>query len=236
MGSENLFHKKRAGRKKREEEIREQRKTQWLIVCEGFTEQHYFKGFVDSLNIAGDSNIDIRTVGEGSNTKRLINNVEKYFDFVDIEYGKQRIPYENEKMIFVFDKDDFPANNFNTAINIATTRYPGCTVAWSNESFELWLCLHFEYIQSSLRRNEYNDKLTKIFRKNGIFTKRQDFDSNGKNDPQLYEKIKQCNGDIDNAIKWARALKASKTTNNPAKANPATMVFEAVDALINDLS
>jgi len=231
MGSEreSLFHKRKAVRKKRDEEIREQRTIQWLIVCEGFTEQHYFRAFMESLNMDKNS---IRTVGEGRNTTGLIDKVDEYFDSVDKICGKQRIPYSNERIVFVFDKDDFSANNFNTAIKMAEARYPGCKVAWSNESFELWLCLHFEYVQSSLHRDAYNEKLTVIFRKNDIFTKRQNFDSNGKNDPHLYEKIKHCGGNLTNAINWARKLADAYDLNNPAKANPVTIVYEAVEALI----
>ncbi|MCL1882482.1 MAG: RloB family protein [Defluviitaleaceae bacterium] len=227
-GRESLFHKRKAPRKNRDEEIRELRAVQWLIVCEGFTEQHYFKALIKSLNMDKDS---IRTVGEGHNTTRLVDKVDNYFDSVDKICGKQHIPYNNERIVFVFDKDDFSANNFNNAIKMAEDRYPGCTVAWSNESFELWLCLHFDYVQSPLHRGAYNDKLTEIFRKNGIFNKRQSFDYNGKNDAQLYEKINQCGGSLDNAIKWSKRLADSQNLNNPAKANPVTMVYKAVQVL-----
>ena len=188
---------------------------------------------MESLNMDKNS---IRTVGEGRNTTGLIDKVDNYFDSVDKICGKQRIPYSNERIVFVFDKDDFSANNFNAAIIKAEERYPGCTVAWSNESFELWLCLHFEYVQSPLHRDAYNDKLTEIFRKNGIFTKRQNFDSNGKNDLQLYEKINQCGGSLDNAINWSKRLADAQDLNNPTKANPVTMVYKAVQVLREELN
>jgi hypothetical protein len=148
--------------------------------------------------------------------------------------GSSRIPYINERIVFVFDKDSFSAGQFNNAIKKARERYPGCVVAWSNESFELWLCLHFDYIDSALTRNDYNEKLTQIFKEKGIYGKRENYEKNGKNDDCIYDKIINSGGSIDKAIKYAEKLIEDKELHNPAKANPATMVFEIVVALLNE--
>lgn len=44
MGSDDLFKKRRAERNKRKENIRKQKSSNWLIVCEGKeTEPNYFE-------------------------------------------------------------------------------------------------------------------------------------------------------------------------------------------------
>ena len=44
MGSDNLFKKRRVERNKRKENIRKQKSSNWLIVCEGKeTEPNYFE-------------------------------------------------------------------------------------------------------------------------------------------------------------------------------------------------
>ena len=110
----------------------------------------------------------------------------------------------------------------------------GYIVAWSNESFELWLCLHFNYIETSQHRKGYNNKLTDIFKNKGVFTQNQKFEDDGKNNPQLFSIIiNQCGGSLSNAIANAKKLAENKNLNNPAKVNPATMVYTVIEALEN---
>ena len=59
----------------------------------------------------------------------------------------------------VFDRDDHPPERFNDAIQLAQSR-EGFSAIWSNEAFELWYLLHFDYHQSSLKRHELNRKLS----------------------------------------------------------------------------
>lgn len=51
----------------------------------------------------------------------------------------------------VFDKDDF--DDFDLAIEMGEAK--GYKVAWSNQSFEYWLYLHFRYSDSALHRDEW---------------------------------------------------------------------------------
>ena len=236
MGKDNFHHIKRAGRKKREENTRNLRATQWLILSEGAkTEPNYFKGLVAHLNKESGGSIKIKAEGLGKNTKSLVNSVEKYFEYRDMLHNKIRIPYY--KTVFVFDKDSFGANNFNGAISKADN-YPDSIVAWSNESFELWLCLHFENINTAQSRYWYNDKLMEILRKKAVFDKNQSWDKNGKNDPEIFQKILQAGGCYKRAIKYSKMRveehSANKNIHSPAKANPVTMVYRSVEALIEE--
>jgi len=52
---------------------------------------------------------------------------------------------------------------FNASIDTATKK--GLNIAWSNDSFELWVLLHFQDVDDSdINRQIYYDKLTEIFR------------------------------------------------------------------------
>ena len=233
MGTDNLLSKKRAGRKKREVEVRNHRTTTWLLLTEGEkTEISYFNGFVDYLNRTGSRKIEVEPYGLGTNTKNVATKAEDYFAFYNKLHSKKRIPYE--KIIFVFDRDSFPKEHFNTAIQMAKQRYPNCIVAWSNESFELWLRLHFEYVSSAQTRYQHNDRLTDIFRDRGVFTSKQNYNDHGKSLANIFEIIVNCGGSYEAAIHNAKNLLKGQDLSSPVKINPATMVYDAVEALIEE--
>ena len=95
-----------------------------LIVCEGErTEPNYF----DQFEV---TNITIDPRGIGDNTIRLV----KYA----INESKRN---DYDQVWCVFDKDSFPKDNFNNAVQLAQNNDFG--IAYSNESFELWYILHF---------------------------------------------------------------------------------------------
>ncbi len=58
----------------------------------------------------------------------------------------------------VFDKDDTPNDTFNAAISLAEKE--GFQVAYSNQAFELWFLLYFEYLSGPLHRNRYANRLS----------------------------------------------------------------------------
>jgi hypothetical protein len=68
----------------------------------------------------------------------------------------------------VFDRDETPATQFNDAIALA--RQKGINVAYSNEAFELWYLLHFQYVVTALSRKDLCDKLSsqleRVYKKN----------------------------------------------------------------------
>ena len=127
-----------------------------MIICEGKeTEPNYFNGLNTKIQkkIGGQIKIEsipiIDAIGEGQNTTSLVNIVEK-------RVKEAKIIYEN--IWIVFDKDDF--EQFDKAINEAELKE--YKVAWSNECFELWLLLHFCYIDSALSRKVLFQKMTEI--------------------------------------------------------------------------
>jgi len=127
---------------------------------------------------------------------------------------KRNMPYD--RIWVVFDKDSFPASNFDNAINKAESNDFGC--AWSNEAFELWYILHFEYRNTGMTRDKYKVKLTELL---GSEYK--------KNDSDMYGKLSDKQQD---AIRNASKLLESHGSLPPSSSNPATTVFKLVQELL----
>jgi hypothetical protein len=113
-----------------------------LIVCEGArTEPEYFRSF----RVASDV-CDIQ--GKGSNTLSLVKEAKQL-----------NAKGDYSEVWCVFDKDSFPRRNVLAALKLADTL--GFKCAFSNESFELWYVLHFEYLDTKITRSQYCSKLSK---------------------------------------------------------------------------
>ena len=219
------------GRENRKDNTRKLLEPRWLIVCEGEkTEPNYFNGLSDFLNQNGSNKIKIHAEGIGKNTSSLVDHAEEYFTFYDKLRGKSLIP-PYKRVIFAFDKDSFGDDQFNSAIKKAQSLCPSSIVAWSNESFELWLCLHYDLVNAARGRHDYNNKITEIFRKQGICNNKQRYE---KGDVNLFDKILKSGGNIENAITNAEKLVSDKDLSSPAKINPATMMHKAVKALATE--
>lgn len=153
--------------------------------------------------------------GEGCSTTRLVEAADQIIKDAKIIY---------QNIWIVFDKDDF--DDFDQAIQEATNR--GYNVAWSNQSFEYWLYLHFYYSDSALHRHQWNAKLDEIFKKNNL--------GNGtyqKNYDDIYSMV-DIYGGVTVAIKHAKRRMAEfeKGGYKPSEYNPGTMVYKLVESLI----
>ena len=200
--------------KKRQENVRD-RMVRFLIVCEGTkTEPHYFEAMVkDYTSTVRDVTIE----GEGCATVAL---VEKTMEI------KQTLERQNamtfDRVWVVFDKDDF--DDFNKAIDLA--RNYGFKSAWTNESFELWYYLHFEYLDTAISRDAYIAKLEEAF-------KRRTGDNNfkyKKGSRDNYRLI-QTYGREDLAKRFAKRLRKLHKGTNYAMHKPCTMVDKLVKEL-----
>lgn len=110
-----------------------------LIVCEGKnTEPSYFSQFKLT-------NAEVIPIGQGKNTITLVESVGRIIDNVDKEF---------DQVWCVFDKDDFPSQNYDNAIAKADSL--GYKVAYSNQAFEYWFLLHFEaHNGGAMHRDDY---------------------------------------------------------------------------------
>jgi RloB-like protein len=120
----------------------------FLIVCEGQTEELYFKSFPILT-------ADIKPVHQGCSKSVLVECVKVYL--------------ENEtydEIWCVFDMDYSPEvagqfDDYNNAINTAIKE--GYKCAYSNDAFELWFILHYQYIDQEQLRKFFFKTLSKYW-------------------------------------------------------------------------
>lgn len=187
----------------------------YLIVCEGKkTEPNYFKCFENELP---RGTVLIEIIGTGKAPLDIVNRAIKRRDEA-VKQSKKNItsrPYD--QVWVVFDKDNIDSDDFNEAIRKAEQNE--ILAAYSNEAFELWYLLHFDYHESAMSSDQYCGKLTEC-----IGEKYQ------KNDIRNY-KIMQEKGDEKQAIARAKRLYNKWDHASPAKENPSTTVFRLVEEL-----
>lgn len=172
----------------------------FLIVCEGEkTEPNYFRSFPVPKDVA---TVDVQGLGE--NPSKLVQSAKEL---------KEQEDYD--QVWCVFDRDSWTEADFNCAITNAGKE--GFGVAYSNEAFELWYILHFEFLNTGIPRNDYLQKLTRL-----LGHKYQ------KNSDSIYDELfdKQAA-----AIRNAKNLLEHYNPYNPAKDNPSTTVHLLVQEL-----
>lgn len=185
--------------------VREVKQT-FLIICEGVnTEPDYFNAFrLTSANV--------KAIGQGMGTLIL---VQKAISIKEREKQKGRTYNQNW---VVFDKDDFPENDFNAAILLA--RQNGFEVAYSNQAFEFWFLLHFNLYQGALHRSRYEKMLSTLL--GFTYTKKSGVSSKMFN--ILFLKQQQ-------AIDRAKTIMKQFDKNNPAQEESSTTVYLLVEEL-----
>lgn len=200
--------------KKRKENTRE-KLVRFLIVCEGTkTEPHYFEALINT-HISAVREVTIE--GEGRATVALVDRTQEI---------KAELERKNamtfDRVWVVFDKDDF--DDFNEAIKKAQRL--GFHSAWTNEAFELWYYLHFEYLDAGISRSAYIEKLEAAFRNRTG----NDHLKYRKGNPEIYKLLQQY-GHEDLAKRFAKHLRALYSDTDYAMHKPCTMV----DVLVEEL-
>jgi hypothetical protein len=179
----------------------------FLIVCEGEkTEPNYFRKFPDNPEVYDRMDI----YGTGYNTVSLVKEAIR----LKSEAQKRKEPYI--EVWCVFDKDDFPTEQFVNAIMLAGNNQIKC--AYSIEAFELWYMLHFNFYDAALSRDQYKEKLTEVLRK-----------PYRKNDVGMYQALQKRQ---ETAIQNARRLYARQYNRPLGEQNPVTTVFRLVERLL----
>jgi hypothetical protein len=201
--------------KKRKENTRS-KIVRFLIVCEGErTEPNYFQSLVRNRY----SEVrEEKIVGEGRATCALVKRAAIIRE--ELERSRQ-LPFD--RVWVVFDKDDF--NDFNEAIQLAKDY--GIECAWSNEAFELWYFLHFQYLDAAISRHDYITKLQDEIRKHSGYESYE----YRKNDALTYKLLNSI-GDEEFAKKCAARLrKYFEGDSDYREHKPCTMVDILVDEL-----
>ena len=200
--------------KKRKENVRE-KLVRFLIVCEGTkTEPHYFEALIKNY-ISTVREVTIE--GEGRATVALVDRTLEI---------KQELERKNamsfDRVWVVFDKDDF--DDFNDVIKKANKL--GFLSAWTNEAFELWYYLHFEYLDTGIGRADYIKKLEEAF-KEKLGDSHFEYK---KGNPDIYSLLQQY-GREDLAKRFAQQLRGLYTGTDYAAHKPCTMVDKLVEEL-----
>lgn len=172
----------------------------FLIVCEGEkTEPNYFRSFRVPKNVA---EIDVKGVGE--NPSKLVNSAKDL---------KEQEDYD--QVWCVFDRDSWTPEDFNNAIKNGENQ--GFKVAYSNEAFELWYVLHFEFLNTGIPRSDYLQKLSLLLNQRYQ-----------KNSEKIYDELLDKQ---PTAIRNAINLLNQYDPHIPARDNPSTTVHLLVQEL-----
>lgn len=200
-----------------------------MIVCEGEkTEPNYFKWYQAELHklkslsgiripVAGEVQVDVARLGDEIKIAGTGRNTASLIEYT-LKLVKKSSMYYTD-IWCVFDRDSFPAENYNEAVYLA--RQNNFKVAYSNEAFELWYLLHYDYHNAAISRTQYKSKLTKQLGK-----------PYRKNSVTMYEDLQTTGGDQQQAIERAKQLLTSYgARSNYANHNPSTTVHLLVEAL-----
>jgi len=188
------------------------KKKRFLIVCEGQTEELYFKSFPVLT-------ADIKPVHQGCSKSELVACTKSYTE--DEDY---------DEVWCVFDMDIKPGQNrqfedFNKAINSA--HEAGYKCAYSNDSFELWFVLHYQYIDQQQERTFFFKTLSGYWDIN--------YEKDGKKRAfakSIYSRLlSDDKASQQNAINNARRLFENQKNKVYHEQNPVTKVFVLVEEL-----
>jgi len=98
----------------------------------------------------------------------------------------------------------FPADHFNRGLALA--QHEGIRVAYSNQAFELWYLLHFDFFNAAVDRIHYHEKLRRLlghpYQKNSL---------------TMYEELQARQ---HTAIRNAQRLLEEYEPMNPERDNP----------------
>ena len=192
-------------------------KNTFLIYCEGEnTEPEYFKSFPVRTET------DVKVIGLGRSRTALVEKVIELIHKIDKD--------DTQQIWVVFDRDVRPDvkqgnKDFNDAINLANQN--GIKCAYSNDCFELWFLLHYDYLESALLRNQIYDKLSDRFGFN--------YEKAGKNKDFAKSLYPMFLDRLPFALRNAERLHLSHSDKEYHLQNPCTTVYKLVEALNKNL-
>lgn len=158
----------------------------------------------------------LRVYGVGANTVSLFDRAKQI---------AEADPDGFTQVWVVYDKDSFPARDFNAVVDLCASASGEGVVyraAWTNEAFELWYILHFMFTDSALGRDSYEPILTRCLCEDGAggYT---------KNRPDMFDVLE---GRIPVAMANAEKLEHVNEGRAPADSNPGTSVHLLVKELL----
>lgn len=175
-----------------------------------FSAKYYFQSLVKDSGLSGKV---VFAKHVGTNPSKVLEAIT-----ITPRYAK-----DYEKHWIVIDKDDWSKSDFNGTIQRA--RDLGVCCVFSNESYELWVLLHFEKLQRHTNREELSKKLKEIFLANfGI--------EYSKASSDIYSILKSRQKTaIENAKSLIQKHLRDDGEIKPFEQNPLTNIYELVECL-----
>lgn len=199
-----------------------------LVYSEGTkTEPYYIEDIKKCISKKYNCNpneIEIIPVNKNGKSYSTIGLVE--YAENDVKKRLKTKEIINHIWIF-FDKDEFSQDDFNNAHKIICSKnnsnkknidgfnfeketsitWHSC---WSNEAFELWLCLYFNYLEAKMNRKQYIEKINNVpeLRKIGF-----NYEKNLEN---IHTTLIKHGGSLKNAIKFSKRLNSNNLIYNPS--------------------
>jgi hypothetical protein len=208
MGTDDR-HKKRKARNTQKKRV--EQKAVLIALEDTKSSKYYFQALLKDKKFTGYVEF---AKNIGSNPKKVLEALEKH--------KEENIKTIFEKEWIVIDRDSFPNNDFFGTIE--TARKKNICVAFSNESYELWILLHFESVNGNTSRKDLNSRLKKIFLDRFQI-------EYAKSSQDVYLLIRSLQ---EIAIKNAKILVKQHIKNygkiDPSK-NPITMIYQLVECL-----
>jgi RloB-like protein len=171
-------------------------KQNFLIVCEGAqTEVNYFESFRVPRTVVK---------GLGRNPTQIIQYA------IDLS-TKEKF----DQVWCVFDRDIWTPQDFQQSFKLAYKHK--IQIAYSNEAFELWYILHFQFLNTAIPRRDYSKKLSSLMG-----------NPYAKNSRDMYDELFNLQ---PTAIAHADRLLQEYPEPNPVTDNPSTTVHLLVKEL-----
>lgn len=236
-GGDKLFKKEKEEQKKADiarKKASIAKKIDILIACEDtVSAPEYFKLMVkpllDNKIITPDS--FVIATPHHTDPKGVLDDLKNHVTTT----GKTYKNFTHKWIVIDRDKEKVNGGghtkeNFNEALNSAK-RY-NIEVAYSNDSFELWYLLHFNYLSTPLTRDEINKRLIQKLKtlNTKIFVKLTS--DNIKTTTYTKHIYNELLSKRDDAIKHASKLLSSYSSHHiPADDNPSTTVHKLVQII-----
>lgn len=187
--------------------IKEEKKAILIALEDTKSSKFYFNSMIKDFGLSGKI---VFAKHIGTNPAKVLEAITSTKDYKK-DYKKQWI---------VIDKDDWSKDDFNGTLNRAKSLDICC--AFSNESYELWILLHFEKVARFTDRTELNQKLKSHFLKEFKTT----YD---KSNSDIYAIVKSRQ---EIAIRNAKELYeyhiGISGSLNPYEHNPFTNIYELI--------
>lgn len=242
-GGDKIFQKKKEKEKKDFKRLTNNRakRDDVLIACEdSVSSPTYFsmiiKKLIEERKITQDSIVIVLHDGSTHPTG-VLENLKNYKN----EYGKTYKDFEHKWI--VIDRDiervnggGHTAEDFNNAIENAKSKRSNLSVdvAYTNDSFELWYLLHFEYRNTAILRDDIIKVVIERLKQldtHKFSRLNKDNIKEANYTKMIYEALLPMQGNaVSNAI---RLIESYGEEHNPERDNPSTTIHNLVTILNN---